>query len=84
MVRSLVFLAPSESGESAFLAIFGPFWMRLGVRVRVRSWVGSTPDPWIIRPDASLFIVRARSLAHGVHGLVKYVFFNWYMLPRIR
>ena len=46
--QSRVFLALCESGAAAFLASFGPFWVRVGVRVRVRVRVrvGSTPVPW--------------------------------------
>ena len=31
----------------AFMGSFGPFWLRFGVRVRVRvrGWVGSSPVP---------------------------------------
>ena len=33
------FLAGCERGAAAFLASFGPFWLRVDVRVRLRAWV---------------------------------------------
>ena len=47
------FLVRCKLGVAAFMASFGPFWLRFGarvrvrfrvrVRVRVRDWVGSSP-----------------------------------------